>query len=159
MAISFMRLASATYSSRKPAAGGSETRSRSWRCSSLRKVIGPGGKRPSQAKAEGRSNVAGLACRFCPPLAPPRNALLRRVARDAAELGEPWPRRAAPDLLPRRQAVALTQDTDAYDVHFLRSVAGRRRIDRRAALRAKGLRTRIAAVGGSLQIHRRPPGD
>src|SRR5205085_4646934 len=77
--------------------------------------------------------------------------------RQPGDARRPWQRRAAPDLAPGRQLRTLAQAADAQRVE-LRRAFGDGCVDRRAAVRAEGVRALRAALGG-LDVDLRLPGQ
>src|SRR5215208_429827 len=74
--------------------------------------------------------------------------------RHRIQLRRPRPCRAEPDLPFGDELIALPQDADAQHIHRLRAVAGRGRIDRRAAGGTEGLGARIAAFRRGANVDR-----
>src|SRR5580693_9120623 len=72
--------------------------------------------------------------------------------RQCVQRSDPRARRANPLLAARRQLISLAQDADPHRVGWLYAFADGRRIDRRAALTAKRLHARKAAVGSVLHV-------
>ena len=148
-----MRSTSATYSSRSAglqagAKHGHDHGDAPHREGDRLRRVKPSQAKPSQAVRRFSMPLSPTASAEAPRFARSRCAGCRRVRRAMAAPSATRFAAAAPGWSRWRRMPTRTM----YDC--LLPVAGRRRIDRRAATRAEGLQARIAAVGGGLQVER-----